>query len=64
MRGAIDFDFPETKMILDEQGRPVELKPYERNVATKMIEDFMLAANETVAEEYFWREIPFFISYP
>ena len=43
----------------DEQGRPVELKPYERNVATKMIEDFMLAANETVAEEYFWREIPF-----
>ena len=51
-------------MILDEQGRPVELKPYERNVATKMIEDFMLAANETVAEEYFWREIPFFISYP
>lgn len=58
-RGAIDFDFPETKMILDEQGRPVELKPYERNVATKMIEDFMLAANETVAEEYFCREIPF-----
>ena len=58
-RGAIDFDFPETKMILDEQGRPVELKPYERNVATKMIEDFMLAANETVAEEDFWREIPF-----
>lgn len=58
-RGAIDFDFPEMKMILDEQGRPVELKPYERNVATKMIEDFMLAANETVAEEYFWREIPF-----
>ena len=58
-RGAIDFDFPETKMILDEQGRPVELKPCERNVATKMIEDFMLAANETVAEEYFWREIPF-----
>ena len=41
-RGAIDFDFPETKMILDEQGRPVELKPYERNVATKMIEDLCL----------------------
>ena len=48
-------------MILDEQGRPVELKPYERNVATKLIEDFMLLANETVAEEYFWREIPFYI---
>ena len=59
IRGSIDFDFPETKMILDEQGRPVELKPYERNVATKMIEDFMLAANETVAEEYFWQELPF-----
>lgn len=58
-RGAIDFEFPETKIVLDDQGHPVELKPYERNVATKMIEDFMLAANETVAEEYFWREIPF-----
>ncbi len=58
-RGSIDFDFPETKILLDEQGKPVELKPYDRNVATKMIEDFMLAANETVAEEYFWRELPF-----
>ena len=58
-RGAIDFEFPETKIVLDDQGHPVELKPYERNVATKMIEDFMLAANETVAEESFWREIPF-----
>lgn len=58
-RGSIDFDFPETKMILDEQGKPVELKPYERNTATKLIEDFMLLANETVAEEYFWRELPF-----
>ena len=58
-RGSIDFDFPETKMILDERGRPLEIKPYERNVATKIIEDFMLLANETVAEEYFWRELPF-----
>ena len=58
-RGSIDFDFPETKIILDAQGRPVEIKPYERNVATKIIEDFMLMANETVAEEFFWREIPF-----
>ncbi len=58
-RGSIDFDFPETKMILDEQGKPVEIKPYDRNVATKIIEDFMLLANETVAEDYFWQEIPF-----
>lgn len=58
-RGSVDFDFPETKMILDEEGRPVDIKPYERNAATKMIEDFMLLANETVAEEYFWRELPF-----
>lgn len=58
-RGSIDFDFPETKIILDEQGHPVEIKPYDRNVATKIIEDFMLLANETVAEDYFWQELPF-----
>lgn len=59
LRGAIDFDFPESKIILDETGKPVEIKPYERNDATRMIEDFMLAANETVAEDFFWQEIPF-----
>ena len=58
-RGSIDFDFPETKMVLDENGRPIDIKPYDRNVATKIIEDFMLLANETVAEDYFWQEIPF-----
>lgn len=58
-RGSIDFDFPETKVILDEKGRPLEIKPYERSAATKLIEDFMLMANETVAEDYFWQEIPF-----
>ena len=58
-RGSIDFDFPETKIILDEKGKPVDIKPYERNVATKIIEDFMLIANETVAQDYFWQEIPF-----
>ena len=58
-RGSIDFDFPETKIILDKDGHPIEIKPYERNVATKIIEDFMLIANETVAEDYFWQELPF-----
>lgn len=58
-RGSIDFDFPETKVILDEDGKPVDIRPYERNDATKIIEDFMLMANETVAEEYYWRELPF-----
>lgn len=58
-RGSIDFDFPETKVILDENGRPIELKPYERNDATKLIESFMLLANETVAQHYYWLESPF-----
>ncbi len=58
-RGSIDFDFPETKIILDKQGRPLEIKPYERNVATRIIEDFMLIANETVAQDFFWQELPF-----
>lgn len=58
-RGSIDFDFPETKVILNEKGWPVEIKPYERNVATRLIEDFMLIANETVAEDNFWQELPF-----
>ena len=58
-RGSIDFDFPETKILLDDKGHPVEIKPYERNVATKIIEDFMLIANETVAEDFFWQQVPF-----
>jgi ribonuclease R len=58
-RGSIDFDFAESKIVLDEKGHPVEIKPYERNVATKIIEDFMLIANETVAQHYFWMDVPF-----
>ncbi len=58
-RGSIDFDFPECKIILDKEGHPTEIKPYERNVATNIIEDFMLAANETVAGHFYWQEMPF-----
>lgn len=58
-RGAIDFDFPESKIVLNAQGRPLDIKPYERNAATKIIEDFMLLANETVAEDYYWQSVPF-----
>lgn len=58
-RGSINFDFPESKIIVDKTGKPIEIKPYERNKATKIIEEFMLIANETVAEDFFWQEIPF-----
>lgn len=58
-RGSIDFDFPESKMLLDKEGTPLEIKPYERNTATKIIEDFMLLANETVAQHFYWMELPF-----
>lgn len=58
-RGSIDFDFPESKILLDGQGHPVEIRPYDKNVATKIIEDFMLLANETVAEDFYWQELPF-----
>ncbi len=58
-RGSIDFDFPETKVKLDEEGCPVEIMPCERNAATRIIEDFMLIANETVAEGCFWQQLPF-----
>ena len=58
-RGSIDFDFPECKILLDRDGHPTDIKPYERNVATDIIEDFMLAANETVAQHFYWMEMPF-----
>ncbi|MCI8558174.1 MAG: ribonuclease R [Lachnospiraceae bacterium] len=58
-RGSIDFDFPESKILLDELGLPAEIRPYERNTATRIIEDFMLAANETVAADYYWQAQPF-----
>ena len=58
-RGSIDFDFPEAKIILDEKGKPIDVKEYERTQANRIIEEFMLAANQTVAEEYFWNKLPF-----
>ena len=58
-RGSIDFDMPETKIIVDDNHKPIEIKPYDRNTATNIIEDFMLMANETIACDYFWQEIPF-----
>lgn len=58
-RGSIDFDFPESKILLDPHGKPLDVMEYERNNAHRIIEEFMLAANQTVAEEYFWQELPF-----
>lgn len=58
-RGSIDFDFPECKIILDREGHPTDIRAYERNVATDIIEDFMLAANETIAQHFYWLELPF-----
>ncbi|APQ77328.1 ribonuclease R [Clostridium botulinum] len=58
-RGAIDFDFEECKIILDEKGKPIEIKPYERAIANRIIEEFMLVCNETIAEHMFWSNLPF-----
>lgn len=58
-RGSIDFDFVEAKVRLNELGEPVDIVPYDRNVATRIIEEFMLLANETIAEDFFWQDIPF-----
>ncbi|ATD55777.1 ribonuclease R [Clostridium chauvoei] len=58
-RGAIDFDFEESKIILNELGKPIDIKPYERAIANRIIEEFMLVCNETVAEHMFWTNTPF-----
>lgn len=57
--GSVDFDLPESKIKLNEDGKPISIEPYIRNDATRLIEDFMLAANTTVAEHFYWQEAPF-----
>lgn len=59
IRGAIDFDFPEAKIILNGNGEVADIKHYERRISNKMIEEFMLIANETVAEHFYWLQLPF-----
>ncbi|WP_211093667.1 ribonuclease R [Cohnella fermenti] len=58
-RGAIDFDFQESKVIVDAEGKPIDIVRRERSVAEQIIEEFMLAANETVAEHFHWLKVPF-----
>ncbi|MDF2522324.1 MAG: RNAse, partial [Clostridia bacterium] len=59
VRGSIEFEFEETKIILDDKGRPIEIRPYERGISEQIIEEFMLVCNETIAEHMFWKEAPF-----
>ncbi len=58
-RGSIDFDFDESKIIVNETGDVSYIGVYERKRSNQIIEDFMLAANETIAEDYFWQQLPF-----
>lgn len=58
-RGAIDFDFEESYIVLNPMGKPIDIKPYERAVANRIIEEFMLVCNETIAEHMFWANMPF-----
>lgn len=59
LRGAIEFYAPESKVVLDKKGHPVRIEWCEQGIANKIIEEFMLCANETVAEHFFWMDVPF-----
>lgn len=58
-RGSIDFDFPEAKIVMDEAGVPVHIEVERRNAATQLIEEFMIMANEVVAQQFTPQQIPF-----
>ncbi len=58
-RGAVDFDFDEAKVIVDEQGKPIDIKRYKMTVANHIIEEFMLLCNEVVSEHFYWIGVPF-----
>ena len=57
--GSINFDIPETKVVLDELGQVIDVKAYEKNIANDIIEEFMLAANIEVAKTFFFLNAPF-----
>lgn len=59
LRGSIDFEIPEAKVILDKDGKAIDIKKYDITVSNNIIEDFMLAANETVAKTFYYLEVPF-----
>ena len=58
-QGYLNLEIPESKIVLDENGRAIEVKKYETTFANEIIEQFMLTANETIAEKFFWLEAPF-----
>lgn len=58
-RGSLDFEFDEAEIVLDDKGKPIDIKPYKRGISEEMIEEFMIACNETIAEHFHWKETPF-----